>query len=635
MRHNRKLDSISQIASGSDDILKKYMIENHDKYNLDSYDVYILTKSIKDDNYKANIIKNLDEYAYKTYQIIDILCSIENDELKNEIICNYKKYNIDEFDIYTAINSMSDKGILFVINSIIESDNKDLSVQSVVKYLKDDDLKKDFVSDFKKYNLSPRAIADIITSINDDEYKKQIVEDNKNYNFDSFCLSDIIYSISDEEYKFSIIKKHDKYGLFSDDVKFIADSFVSEKYIFSIIDNYETLGFDKTFLANIISILKDDGYKIEIIFENKYDFSNIELIKIVNSLSKYELKQEVMDKLYEKGVFKLLNTTKKIALPENMTIGIEIENEGSASRDIKDEILPEGWCSKMDSTLKKGNEAVSPILHRGDEEVIVRVCSFLKSLGQRTSERCAAHVHIGVQYFEDDVDAYKCLVELYSNIEDLIYLICNEKNSIPRRNILSYANPFNLKVSEAIKDNSLRFDSIDDVNKFARIIGIVQGSRFSSINFKNLGKIFKNTVEFRAANGTLDPDVWIDNINLFGGIMYVAKRVSELFKTDFDSLSRDDQVYLYLFENLKEESLDEYDKLKTFLSLLPSEIDTQVYLDRYDTNAKMYHAVENMTFLQLISTIKPIGISTCDEKLKKKIDDNYKKIFLKEKTSKR
>ncbi len=632
MRTNKKSKNVVKIISSSNDELKKQIVANYSKYAIDSYDLFLLTQSINDDEYKIGIINNLDKYSYKDYQVIGIICSIKDDDLKSKLIFNYKKYNIDEFDVYTIINSMSDKGILNLISSLLKSENSQLNAGSIIKYLKDSDLKKEFIEKREDYKLDTRTVANIIGSIKDDEYKKQVINDYKKYGFDSFCLSDIVISLSDDDYRYTIIKNYDKYELFPDDIKYIAESFIDNRYVFSMINGYESFGFDNELLSGLISILRDDDYKTKTIFENKYGFNNRELIKIVESLSGREIKQEVINELFEKGAFGVYDGDKKITLPDDMTIGIEIETEGSSSRYIKSEILPKGWCSKSDATLRKGNEAVSPILHKGDEGDIYKVCMFLAGLGQRVSERCAAHVHIGAQYFEDDVDAYKCLVELYTNVEDIIYLISNEKGNLPRSNVSSYANPFNLKVSEAIKDDLLRFDLIQDVTRFAQIVGTVQGTRYSSINFKNLGKVHKNTIEFRAPNGTLNPEVWINNINLFGGIMCAAKRVSSLFKVDFDSLSREDKLYLHAFESLKDD-LDECEKLEILLSLLPEGIDKNEYLDRYDTNSKMYHAALNVSFLQLIASIKPIDISTCDEELKKKINDNYRRVFLEGKTS--
>ncbi len=151
MRTNKKSKNVVKIISSSNDELKKQIVANYSKYAIDSYDLFLLTQSINDDEYKIGIINNLDKYSYKDYQVIGIICSIKDDDLKSKLIFNYKKYNIDEFDVYTIINSMSDKGILNLISSLLKSENSQLNAGSIIKYLKDSDLKKEFIEKREDY----------------------------------------------------------------------------------------------------------------------------------------------------------------------------------------------------------------------------------------------------------------------------------------------------------------------------------------------------------------------------------------------------------------------------------------------------------------------------------------------------
>lgn len=52
-----------------------------------------------------------------------------------------------------------------------------------------------------------------------------------------------------------------------------------------------------------------------------------------------------------------------------------------------------------------------------------------------------------------------------------------------------------------------------------------QNGRYYGINFKK-----QDTIEFRLSNGTLNANTWIENINLFGGIIKVAQNIAIIQK---------------------------------------------------------------------------------------------------------
>ena len=40
----------------------------------------------------------------------------------------------------------------------------------------------------------------------------------------------------------------------------------------------------------------------------------------------------------------------------------------------------------------------------------------------------------------------------------------------------------------------------------------------------------KNTIEFRLANGTINPEMWIENANLFGGMVAISEELARIQK---------------------------------------------------------------------------------------------------------
>ena len=555
--------------------------------------------------------------------LVNTICSMDNDEYKDIIIKDYKKYNLDEYSVFEIVKSMSINAIKSILDNHTLYSFTDRDLVKVVNLIDDISYKKKIISNYKYYCFDNEDIANIITSFSDED-KKEYIDINNRYNFNSYCRSIIIDSIKDEKYKFSIITKYRDYGLSSSDVSYIVSGFKDkEKFISSILSNYKEYGFDLSFLANIVSLMSDRDKKA-IVIENKYGFDTLSLCSIVSSFSDESERNSILSKLYEKGAFGYINLTSSICLPHEMTIGIEIETEGKNSRFINTDILPSGWDIHFDTTLNKGTEVVSPILHSGDEKEIAKVCSILTSLEQSISGNCAGHIHIGANYFGNDVESFKILLEMFANAERILFLISNKTGDIPREKSFRFAIP----ITSKIVNKNISFDSINDMNGFSKNIHDIQDMyakpRYSSINFENLNIPLQNTIEYRTPNGTLDPNVWIDNINLFGGLMVASRNISFAFKKSYDSMTDEDKKFLYLYEKLKDVNISDLERLELLLSLLPSSIDKNIYLDRYDVNSKLVNGLKTGEILDIISAFRPIRITTCSNELKEKVIEGYK-----------
>ena len=557
---------------------------------------------------KANLISNI--------------CSM-SDKYKDSIIKNYKKYGLDEFSVFEIIKSMNISSIKNILNNHTLYSFTDRDLVKIVNLIDDVSYKKTIISNYKYYSFDKEDIAFIISSFPDEDKKKYIDLDNKYY-LNSYCRSIIIDSISDESYKYSIITNYKNYGLSSFDVSYIISGLKNkDEYISSILSNYKEYGFDLSFLADIVSLI-NDGDKESIVLENKYNFSPLLLADIVTTFNDDSKRNSIFDKLYDKGVFGNIKPTNSICLPSEMTIGIEIESEGENSRKINTKMLPFGWDIHLDTTLNKGTEIVSPILHSGDEKEIAKVCNLLSSLGQSISGNCAGHIHIGADYFDNDVESFKILLEMFANAEKILFLISNKAGDIPREKSFRFAIP----ITSKIVNKNINFDDINDVNSFSKNIHNIQDMyakpRYSSINFENLNIPLQNTIEYRTPNGTLDPNVWIDNINLFGGLMIASRNISFVLKKSYASMTDDDKKNLYFYEKLKDVNISDRNRLKCLLNLLPSGIDKNVYIDRYDVNSKLVKGLKTDEILDTISVFRPIRITTCSDELKKKVLEGYK-----------
>jgi len=261
----------------------------------------------------------------------------------------------------------------------------------------------------------------------------------------------------------------------------------------------------------------------------------------------------------------------EFTLPKEMTIGMEIENEGESSEILMNSFEFGKWSAKGDGSLRDGVEIISPILKPTKEcaEEIYKVTKALNMLEQGVSERCGGHIHIGADYLTS-TQAYANFMEIWCNTEQILYTVSNEKSETPRDGVDEYAVPFTGKLQRALEDGVLQLNDEKELDKFVEELKTVQGSRYSGMNLLNVNN-GKNTIEFRLANGTLNPEMWMDNINLFGGIVAVSE---ELTVTQ-------DKRKTAMFSKLKEDISNE-EKLSILLELVG--VEPERYVERYSAN---------------------------------------------------
>jgi len=394
-------------------------------------------------------------------------------------------------------------------------------------------------------------------------------------------LKQLILSTENSE----IIKKYIKVGkrqlnFSSDDLEQLILVTKDEKFIKDCINQSEELGIDE-----------EGTTKLKILYEENF----------------------IQNIIKEK-------TELKINLPSSMTIGMEIESIGKNTDFLikTQKLILGNWKCKDDISLQsdiqyeKGIEVISPILTGINEkttEEIERICTVLNKLGNYTNETCGGHIHIGADYLTN-VDSWKNLLDLWANSEKILYIIGNKEGRIPRDGAIKYAGPISKELKEEMDSGSINLQEEKDVENFKKQILDFQKDRYKGINFKNLEIGEKNTVEFRLPNGTVDANTWIQNINLFGGIIKTAQELSVIQEKEVDELNEEEKKKLECFENIKSEDLDEKEKLEALLKLVIDEPDREIYRQRYRTNYKL---IKENSYVQaeLESQIsdKPVKIS--------------------------
>lgn len=578
------------IESMGDKEYKKACVEGRiSGVKLSSFDMGFLIKAIEEDYAKACVegkiigvkldslaksivIENIGDEDYKKACVEG---KIEGIELDN----NGKKKIIESIGKEYARDCIEGKvaGVEIVgINKIwlIESIGKEYAKACVEGRIAEVQLK----SEDKRI---------LIEGIENEEYTKACIEGLiEGAELDSKDKR-ILLEIMEEEYVKLCIEELE---LDSCDKRILIDVLGDEKYakacIEERIEGVELESFDKIWL-----IEKSGEEYAKSCIEGKINLTNDEILLLVanrndeeyinnyinnpNSPIDDNTRNQLRTSLIIRKVEEIsIETNLDFNIPKEMTIGIEIENEGKFSNNVNKHFFLKGWSAKEDSSLLNGVEIVSPILHptQKDAQDIYKVTEMLTRVGQNVSERCGGHIHIGADYLKSK-EAYKNLMEIWGNTEEILYTISNEKGTSPRSGMSQYASPITPKVQVAINSGEIELTDEISLDEFISELKKVQGDRYSGLNLLNI-KDSKNTIEFRLANGTINPDLWMDNINLFGGIVAVSQELTET----------QDKRKQELFEKLIEDISND-EKLPVLLELVG--IEPERYEERYKENIEL------------------------------------------------
>lgn len=183
-------------------------------------------------------------------------------------------------------------------------------------------------------------------------------------------------------------------------------------------------------------------------------------------------------------------------------------------------------------------------------------------------------------------ESWENLAELWANAEKILYIISNKSGEIPRYKFDRHAKPLSKEL-----ESELNYEKEHKVKKEStkKLLLKVEDNRYYGINFRpsNTTKSSRATIEFRLPNGTLDADTWIENINLFGGIIKTAQDLAIIQTKPEQEQTDEERDLLRKFEKLKEANVDEHEKLEILLALVIPQEDREIYRERYEVNSKL------------------------------------------------
>ena len=569
---DRAVDLIKTV--GDPEYIKEYL-ENVEK--MQALDIYggkvteLLTVEELEPKYIEEWLENIERMrALKIQDFIaaDLIKKVE------QKIPGYIKKCLENVEKMQALNIYGDRAV------------------DLIKTVGDPEYIKECLENQEKrraLSIKGNSTAMLIITVEEKEpgYIKECLENVEKMQalgIDSYVMESLITATKDIVYIKKLLKNKEKMqalGIKDDGVYILMKTVEDPEYIKECLGNKEP-GYIKEYIKNQIKDEKNNELGSDFLAQVIMMTGDAEFINDcrVNN----DLNPETRDLLDR------FTKIPPITLPGQMTIGVEIESEGSASRkEIADTMKKSAdmgnWELKDDGSLTNGIEVVSPILRSSGTSIyeIYRVCSTLYSLGQTTSERCGGHIHIGADYLTDLQD-WKNLRTIWNNTEKILYVISNRKGEIPRAGVLGYAQPISGK--DESKQKTINLENESNLENFIAETKIIQGTRYSGINYVNVGEEEKNTIEFRLPNGTLDPTTWIENINLFGGLVRVSHELSKIMLKSAEQRTEEEKKMLYNYKVIQTEQ-DERKVAEALIGLCVSQEQMQTYLDRYDENSEL------------------------------------------------
>ena len=549
-----------------------------------------------------NNLKNMSSSEKTKY----IISTHDNNYIK-QCISDREKLRLGSSCVVELI--IETKDLNYIIESVNDRINLRLAPFHLVKLIigsNNNDFIKKCVDRKDELELCSDYVSRMILATKDSVYINNILNSKK---YDSYiCTQIILNTIDISEYK-NIIEKN-IYNLNSKDLLLLINKINDIDYTKWCISNYEKLGInisdiislifnynDINFLENVISTIKfndEDLFKI-LFLSNSLDFINLYSSKLTYKWFKF------FKCLYSNYYINVRKFNTSYSLPQDLTIGIEIESIGLYSKYIHDlNINSYTWGAKGDETVQ-GNESgvsevevISPIMHGLNQDTFNEIYvanELMVKLGQFINSSCGGHIHIGFNYI-NNYNSLINLIELWSNLEFILYILCNSDGTIPRG--IAYASP----ISKDIEDNIDRLAYTRNFEELKKAIIDIQGTKGKAINFLNLLGTEKNTIEFRCPNGTLDYKIWIQNIFLFGSLVKISKELSDIQKSKSDLIQ--DIYYLDCFKVIKSAS-NLKTKLNMFLNLITDDENIKkIYIRRFNKNYKLLK--ENKRVYSLITS---------------------------------
>ena len=578
----------------------KYYLNKRTELDLDPQALKTLLETLSEIdkeeavNYAKKIINTLDEEQLGLKMTCIIACK-DTDFIK-ECIENRKQYNLEFDQLCTLLSETKDPK--YIIGKIENANLQPKTLYGILSRTNNEQLYLYSIKNAEALNLTPEVIykmmVDRLSIENAVKLLKSAESKGLSNSFKATFLHELIVANNSNIMGFinKYIKNYRANKLDEDSLIAILSDTLKPELIQTYLDAKETPIKESELKLLLYSDRREQI--LDLIFTGQIPLN--EETKKIATFTAYTIK----DQTTRKDILKRLKveekeTKSKIHIPPEMTVGIEIESVGSMSRQIQEikDLVLSGWEAKKDGSLagenfEPGVEITSPILHGDDPEInnkIAYISNLLINEGQFVNNSCGGHIHIGADYFKD-YESYQNLVDLWVNCEQIFYIISNRAGEVPRLNIAEYAKPISKSFERAIDEGGADFSNIKNLEEIETQLNHAS-KRCNGINFDNLSDYEKHTIEFRLPNGTINPDTWIENINLFGNTLRRCQEITEIRKKDKEALTPAEKAEVKLFNSLLFDDLSMDDRAKALIDFVVPESQKKIFNNRYFVNSKL------------------------------------------------
>lgn len=236
-----------------------------------------------------------------------------------------------------------------------------------------------------------------------------------------------------------------------------------------------------------------------------------------------------------------LELRNRLGISYDITFGLEMEFENALRDNIEKKLanlFPLGdWIVVNDGSLYNGGEINSPILTDTCDNWLdlCKVCDIVDQ-NAYVLDNTSAHVHIGMQILGNNPKYWGNFVKLWMAYENIIFRFLYGEYITPRNGIIAQARPIALDLIDKLETGRID-DRMNKSTAFHMLKLLDAGNDFRerrkrSINFTNVSSIesYKynsvgnmQTIEFRSPNGTFNPIIWQNNVNLLAHLFMYAK----------------------------------------------------------------------------------------------------------------
>ena len=230
-----------------------------------------------------------------------------------------------------------------------------------------------------------------------------------------------------------------------------------------------------------------------------------------------------------------------------ITFGIELEFVNGNSDAIARELYDMGICgtprmssyhsdrvegkwalehdgSVTDRRTRRGGELISPILQDTPEtwRTLQTICEVAKRHGATVNTKTGGHVHIGAEASLDGKkQRWRRFFKMTAGFEDVFHRLSGGEQGVFRG---IYDNEYALSSRRQSHSGITSYMPPEgEIREFQRIVsGSLAEGKYRSVNLLPFAS--KKTVEFRAFNGTLTPEIIQANVKYAAGLVNAAER---------------------------------------------------------------------------------------------------------------